>query len=303
MRVVGVDENGLGPRLGPLVATAVSVEIAPDRWAAAQRAAAQVGIRDSKAAGGFKRMQHCESIALALLERTRGELPTSADDLLHMLSLDGLDALKTPCPLRSAPQCWSSSLALPAFEGEVAEGRRALQRLERAGARARHARSAVACARVLGRRVRARGSKLAVDLEMFERLLVDAREHAGVDIEACCGMVGGIRKYPSYLSVLADREIEVLDEVAHCCRYGIAGLGRVRFEVDADASHFVVSLASIIGKYVREVAMARQNRFYRDRQPELPEASGYHDPITRRFVEASRPLRRHLGIDDACFER
>lgn len=303
MRVVGVDENGLGPRLGPLVATAVSVEIAPRRWAAAQRAAAQVGIRDSKAAGGFQRMQHCESIALALIERVHGELPTHADHLLHLLSLEGLDALKMPCPVRSAPQCWSASLALPAFEGAVADGRAALERLERAGARACHARSAIACSRVLTRRIRARGSKLAVDLEMFERLLIDAREHAGVDLEACCGMVGGIRKYPSYLSVLADREVEVLDETSRCCRYEVAEVGRVRFEVDADASHFVVSLASIVGKYVREIAMARQNRFYRERQPELPAASGYHDPVTRRFVEASRPLRRRLGIDDACFER
>jgi hypothetical protein len=36
---------------------------------------------------------------------------------------------------------------------------------------------------------------------------------------------------------------------------------------------------------------------------ELPDASGYHDPVTARFVEATRLTRRRSGLPDDCFER
>jgi len=85
--------------------------------------------------------------------------------------------------------------------------------------------------------------------------------------------------------------------------HGTRGLGAVRFEVDADASPLPVALASMIGKYVRELAMARQNAFYRGHDPELPEVSGYHDKVTARLVDATQLLRARLGIEDRCFER
>ena len=116
-------------------------------------------------------------------------------------------------------------------------------------------------------------------------------------------MVGGIRDYPSYFEHLRGRELFVLEQTAKASRYRSPGLGTFSFEVDADARHLPVALASMVGKYVRELAMERQNRFYASHDAELPRASGYHDPVTRRFVDGSRPLRKRLGIVDSCFER
>jgi hypothetical protein len=31
--------------------------------------------------------------------------------------------------------------------------------------------------------------------------------------------------------------------------------------------------------------------------------SGYHDPVTARFVEATVPIRKKLKLPIACFER
>ena len=63
VRVVGVDENGLGPRLGPLVVTAAVLDL--DRYdAQALRAIAEpIGITDSKEVGGFGDMAACEMIS------------------------------------------------------------------------------------------------------------------------------------------------------------------------------------------------------------------------------------------------
>jgi hypothetical protein len=83
----------------------------------------------------------------------------------------------------------------------------------------------------------------------------------------------------------------------------VPGVGAVRFVVDADDGHLPVALASMVGKYVREVTMERVVRFYRARVPGLPAASGYHDPVTRRFVAGTAGERVALGIVDDCFAR
>jgi hypothetical protein len=62
-------------------------------------------------------------------------------------------------------------------------------------------------------------------------------------------------------------------------------------------------MASLIGKWVREVLMARVTRYHRGFDPSLPEASGYHDPVTARFIRASALVRRSRRISDDCFER
>jgi hypothetical protein len=61
-------------------------------------------------------------------------------------------------------------------------------------------------------------------------------------------------------------------------------------------------MASLVGKWVRDVLMARIVRYHRAGDPELPDASGYHDPVTTRFIDATR-LSRDRGLPDDCFER
>lgn len=302
--VVGVDENGLGPRLGPLVATAVAVEVAGAydraRW---RRAGKRLAIEDSKASTAFGQMAFGESIALALVERVHGAVPDSHDALLAAVSLETPLALRAPCPSAAARQCWGEDLPLPAFGGDPEEGRRRLAKLAKRGFRPLRARSAVTCAGVLNARMDSGLTKVVHNLETFERLLEDARRGAGVDLRAVCGMVGGIRSYRRYVRRFDPEAMEVLEESRRAARYRVPRVGDVAFEVDADDRHLPVALASMLGKYVRELGMERQNRFYRRAHPDLPRASGYHDPVTRRFVDATAALRRRLRIAPDCFER
>lgn len=303
MFVCGIDENGLGPRLGPLVATAVVLELPSYDRARLRGIARRAGIDDSKETAGFGQMAAAEGLALAVLERLHGCAPRDADELLAVLALDGLLPLRARCPQASAHQCWSSPVALPAFGGDVEQGRRALARLARHGVSVVRARSAVACVSALREAIAELGSRTTVDLALFERLLLDARAFADAELDAVLGMVGGIRDYPQYFVHLRDRTFEVMRKDERVVRYRGLGLGTLSFEVDADARHLPVALASMLGKYVRELAMERQNRFYAAHDGDLPRPSGYHDPVTRRFVEQSAPLRRRLGIAPSCFER
>ncbi len=305
MIVVGADENGLGPMLGPMVATAVSLEV--DTYAAPKlrRRGERLGIADSKKVSGFGRMAAVEGVALALAERELGHVPGDVDELLGAIGLDGIIALRAPCPdASSARQCHSVPMTLPAYGGDVAAGRDALARLEARGVvRVRRVRTALACVGVLNATIARGRSKWALDLALFERLLLDAAAAAGEPIEAHCGMVGGIRSYPDYATSFAPDEWVPVDGAKGGRAYAIARVGTVRFELDADANHLAVALASMVGKYVRELTMERIVRFFRAIDPELPEASGYHDPVTRRFVEGASKRLPVLGVHEACFRR
>jgi hypothetical protein len=61
-------------------------------------------------------------------------------------------------------------------------------------------------------------------------------------------------------------------------------------------------LASLVGKYVRELFMRRIASHY-PRGPEAPRPSGYHDPVTDDFVVDTSRLRRKRAVPDRCFER
>jgi hypothetical protein len=140
----------------------------------------------------------------------------------------------------------------------------------------------------------------------MERLALDAREQAGRDVVAICGKVGGYGRYSQAFGPTSGRLHAVVCEGRARSEYAFPGLGRLAFVRDADARHLIVGMASLVGKWVRELLMARIVRHHREASTagaDLPDASGYHDPVTARFVAATRLARRQSGLPDDCFER
>jgi ribonuclease HII len=302
--LVGVDENGLGPRLGPLIATSIGLSLAHYERERLLRIGLRVGIGDSKQTSAFGQMRAAEGLALAMVEAIHGRVPADMDELLQLIELDGPAQLRAPCPSASAAQCWSEAVLLPAFDGSVEDGRAQLARLRKHGVELSWARSAVTCAGRMNQELARLGSRTSVDLAMFERLVLAAKAaHEPEELTCVLGMVGGIRDYERYFSLIPSDALSASERTKRFVRYQVSGLGSLSFEIDADARHLPVALASMLGKYVRELCMERQNRFYAQHQSDLPRPSGYYDPVTRRFITLSEPLRRRLGIADACFER
>lgn len=305
MLVMGVDENGLGPRLGPLVASSITLDVARYRRASLAARGLALGLTDSKELGGFGRMAFTESVALGLLQWVRGSRPMTTDALLDSIAPSLRESLRRHCPnLETAAQCWSIDVPLPAFGGDADRGAELVERLVgRSHLRIVDVQSRLACVGLLNAEHEAGRNKLAVDLRLFEDLIGSVCERFSRPLEVYCGMVGGIRDYASRFSRLSPSRVRPLSSRAGQCRYLVEGIGEVRFEVDADARHLPVSLASIVGKYVRELSMHRISRFYRGHGSDVPLASGYHDPVTTRFIDASRDRRRALGIARDCFMR
>jgi ribonuclease HII len=304
---VGIDENGLGPRLGPLIVTAVHARTEggghrlvarPPRGDLATR------LGDSKALVSFGDVALGEAWARAVLAIVRGRRMETPDELVMSMSVDSPDALQRRCPEHHVDQCWSRrGEQFTADEELVADVSTDLAKLTRKGVMVLGVQVAIVCAERLNDAVSRGLSRFAVDLHAMERLALSVRDKVDEDLEVTCGKVGGYDRYGSAFGPLAGRLHTPISEGRARSEYRVLGLGTISFVRDADAGHLLVCMASLIGKWVREVLMARVTRFHRAYDPSLPEASGYHDPVTTRFVDSSALARRSRNISDACFER
>jgi ribonuclease HII len=304
--VLGIDENGMGPRLGPLIVTAVLVETdEPGRALATSRPRGAIAKRigDSKALVAFDDSALGEAWARAIALRA-GHAPKTPAELLALLALDTESDLRAPCPSHHDDLCWGTEgETFSADEAAVRDCGRDLEKLEARGVRVLGAQSAILCTRRLNDGA-ARGlSRFDMDLHAMERLTIAARDRVGAEVYALCGKVGGFDFYGPRFGPLGGYLHTMLVEGRARSDYLVPGVGRLAFVRDADDSHLVVGLASLIGKWVRDHLMRRVVRWHRAHHPDLPNASGYHDPVTTRFVEATALLRKAKRLEDACFER
>jgi ribonuclease HII len=305
---VGIDENGLGPRLGPLVVTAVHARVngaGGRRVARAPRGALAARLGDSKALVSFGDAALGEAWARAVACPTdHGGGPRTPDALIARLSLDGKEALEARCPEHHRAQCWSDEDERFTAEDElVAKVRADIARLRAKGVDLLGATVAIVCAERLNDAASRGLSRFAVDLHAMERLALSVRDRVGEELDVTCGKVGGYDRYEAAFGPLSGRLHTTLCEGRARSAYRVAGLGTLAFVRDADAGHLLVCAASLVGKWVREVLMSRVTRFHRAYDPSLPVSSGYHDPVTSRFIEGSRLARRSRNIESDCFER
>jgi ribonuclease HII len=303
---IGIDENGLGPRLGPLVVTAVVADTSGEGTARAEarpKGALRKRLDDSKKLVSYGDSALGEAWARAIAKRMAAPAGTP-EELVHALSIDPAEMLRSPCPGDHHAQCWNAYGEAFACEPKLlAQVERDLEKLEAAGVNILHARCVIACTRRLNEYVARGQTRFHADLHAMERLALAAREGAGRDVVAVCGKVGGFDRYEAAFGPMGGRLRAVVCEGRARSEYAFPGFGRLAFVRDADARHMLVSMASLVGKWVRDVLMARIVKYHRLDDAELPDASGYHDPVTTRFIAATRLARKKSKLPDDCFER
>jgi hypothetical protein len=280
----------------------LSLTAPDDVWMAA---ATEAGIGDSKALCAHGSMSAVERFVLAVLDVHLGHRPATLDALLDAIGHETRAEHRALCPTGEAPrQCFDSAIALPAFGAAPdANDQHVARTLRDGGVRVVDVRVSLACARRLNdERDRGR-SRFDVDLDAMLSITDRFRARgAPAELVANCGKVGGRKSYLAALTRLHPLP-EVLEETPARSAYRLRGFGEVAFVRDGDASDPAIALASLFGKYVRELTMERIYRYYAERIPGLGRASGYHDPVTTRFIQATALVRGGGAIDDRCFER
>lgn len=315
--LVGVDEAGYGPNLGPLVIATSAWELPDDGQPADLygRLAPEVAARSNRRATeatvtlADSKSLYSPTRGLALLERgvlgataLNGAAPSSWREAFAQLAPDSWERLALepwnadydePLPLA----CDAAGLTIAAA--------RLQQATERAGVRLLALRAVIVPPPRWNELTRLHGSK-GVALSNVSLGLVAAmlgRLPSG-PVSITCDKHGGRNRYGPLLQQFVDVLVEVHAESAHESRYAWGAEERrveVVFRPRAEA-HLPTALASMVAKYLRELAMRAFNAWWQRHVPGLRPTAGY--PVdARRFMTDIAPARARLGVPDALLWR
>jgi len=317
--VLGTDEAGYGPNLGPLVISATMWEVPDDvrgeglfehlrhviasSPAEAGRSHSRVTIADSKVlytpGKGLHHLARGLWAALGVL----GCRPTTWRGAWQALAPEALDAM------RSIP--WYADFDAPApLDCNVAEVATLVDALRTglaaAGVRLAAVRSRVIFAEEFNTLVERHGSKGAALSEQTLALaarLIEPLPEGPIDV--ICDKHGGRNRYGQLLAGhFSEWLIEVHGEgrARSVYRFGPAQRRiEVCFRTQAEQC-LPAALASMASKYLRELAMLALNDFWRRRVPDLLPTAGYPQDA-KRFHADIAEVQRQLHIADRVLWR
>ncbi len=316
--LIGIDEAGYGPNLGPFVMTAAACRVDHDLltanlWdvlrAAVRRPTAPADgrllVEDSKQV--YTPKDGLARLEVGVLATMNGCAATPAPDLAAYLGLiAGADAAAV------AAEPWYQGVTPLPHAAPRAEVTAAAKLFDRvcggAGVGWARPRSVVVCAPRFNQLLNHWGTKGAVLSHGLAELLRTCLSLEGDEpLVLYVDKHGGRNTYAAMLQDAVPEGLVVAhEEAALRSVYSIRGLGReVRITVQprADAEHFCVALASMASKYLRELLMHEFNGFWRRHVPDLQPTAGYPTDA-KRFHAAIRPAMERLGLaEDTVWRR
>ncbi len=304
--VIGTDEAGYGPNLGPLVVAATAWRLAAEPAAVepplagllAAAAAASGGPLwgDSKAIyRGGQGLAQLERGVLVALTLSGESAPAGWGDLATALAAGStgrgaappeqacLDSLSVPREL--SIESWRESADLLATQ-------LASREIRLAAVRSRLVQPAE-FNHLLAKGLNKSDILSQVTLDLAVRLETElAAGSAAEPVVIWCDRHGGRRRYaPQVARAFATPLVQPLEETASRSRYA-CGPGRtIEFSVGGE-SRLPVAVASMTAKYLRELSMAAFNAFWGDRQPGLRPTAGYPTDARRWREEAAAAVER-----------
>lgn len=153
------------------------------------------------------------------------------------------------------------------------------------------------------------GNKSRAEFEHITRIVGHHWRQFG-QLAVVCDRQGGRERYGrALLREFPEADLRVLHESPKISSYelsvaGVQGDPRlfIAFIEKGEQDHLPIALASMAAKYVREVAMHQFNAWFSRHDPALKPTAGYYTD-GRRWLDDTAGLRAAIGIDEAKLVR
>jgi len=308
--LVGIDEAGFGPILGPLVVSSSVFSlphplIEADLWQILRksvgnkrkRLAGRLLMADSKKVYSKRKgIKHLQRSVLACL-RCLGKEPATLAELLMLLCPACRERLNDYPWYREAGSC-----DILADEADMAIASAVLKSdLDSNGIELLTLQSCCLDVAYYNKMVGSAKNKASVLFTATSRLIKNAFDNfGGDDLQIIVDRQGGRIRYRRNLQrSFADMELKILRESAATSSYELQADGRVmrlHFVVGADERFLPVSLASMVSKYLRELLVGNINRYFAGFHSDLRPTAGYwKDGL--RFIEDLKKNIPHIEFD------
>ncbi len=308
--LVGIDEAGFGPILGPLVVSSSAFSLphhllTADLWQVLKksvsdkrkRLAGRLLIADSKKVYNKSvGIKHLERSVLACL-RCLNKEPVTLTELVELLCPNCLEQLSDypwykninsfPLSMDSADRVIASSV----LAEDLASNGIELLELKSFCLEVAYYNKMVASVK----------NKANVLFTATSVLIKNAFDNfAGDYLQIIIDRQGGrVRYRKALLLMFPDMELKIIRESQTVSSYELTNGGkqmRLHFVVGADMSYLPVSLASMVSKYLRELLIGSMNRYFINFHPDLRPTAGYwKDGL--RFIEDLKTHLPHVQID------
>ncbi|MHC4552940.1 MAG: ribonuclease H family protein [Planctomycetota bacterium] len=307
--LVGIDEAGYGPLLGPLVVSCAAFELPEsllreNLWDILHKGVSQqkkglqgrLLIADSKKAYNRKsgpiHLRRTVMSALGALAGNNSRPVTNAADFAGLLCPESVERLKDYPWYQSLE---SEPLGHDASDIQIASG--VFQRtMAENGISLRYLQSRCLDVGFYNSRVETVKNKSRVLFTELCTLILNLLSHHtdGHPLQIVVDRQGGRINYqPELLRMFHGFELSVIRQDENMSSYELTNSSksmRIHFCMKADVKYLPVSLASMASKYLREVLMEALNRHFCEMCPELKPTAGYWQD-GQRFV---KDLQTHL---------
>ncbi len=316
MIVVGIDEAGYGPLLGPLVVSATAFEV-PDVLADRNlwevlaegichepaRNETRLPIADSKKLFNRKKgIDTLERTALVML-KVAGRSPATLRELVKVLAPQKLDHLSQhpwyaeyDCPVPSA-----------VTGSDIATSANAIARcFDSNGVSIRGIFCEVVTEGDFNQRIKVTRNKATLLMQAGLRLIQRIKSRVPGPMAIHVDRQGGRAKYREALMTFFEGEpLRINSETPTCSAYAM-GAGESSWTIDfttkGESSHMPIALASVFSKYVRELFMGAVNSYFKNRIEGLTPTAGYYTDA-KRFLADIAPAVEQEQIDKSLLVR